>query len=101
MGRGGGGWEEETAEKEKWGPGLGKVEAKGEGERGKTDGPEGVERKVLGGAACGGAGGGLGGSGSDTMWSSSFKTSRVRHTGRELACKHGLEKGETEMVSSG
>ena len=39
-----GGWEEVTAEKEKWGSGLGKGEAKGEGEIGKTDGPEGMDR---------------------------------------------------------
>ena len=52
-GCGEGAWEEETAEKEKWGSGLGKGEAKGEGERGKTDGTEGRERKVWGGALCG------------------------------------------------
>ena len=46
-----GAWEEETAEKKKGGSGLGKGEAKGEGERGKTNGTEGVERKVLGGMA--------------------------------------------------
>ena len=44
MGGGEGVWEEATAEKEKRGSGLGKGEAKGEGERGKTDGPEGMER---------------------------------------------------------
>ena len=44
MGGGQGGWEEATAEKEKWGSGLGKAEAKGEGKKGKTDGTEGRER---------------------------------------------------------
>ena len=44
MGVGGGVWEEETAEKEKWGSGLGEEEEKGEGERGKTNGTEGWER---------------------------------------------------------
>ena len=44
MGEGDGVWEEATAEKEKWGSGLGKGEAKGEREMGKTDGPEGMER---------------------------------------------------------
>ena len=56
MGGGEGVWEEATAEKEKWGSGLGKGEAKGEGEMGKTDRPEGVDRKVLGGAPGGGRG---------------------------------------------
>ena len=85
-------WGEVTAEKEKWVSGLGKGEANGEGESGKTDGPEGVDREVLGGEACGGVGPVCGRSGTDTeIWSSSVRTSRVRQTGRELACKHGLE----------
>ena len=37
-------WEEAMAEKEKWGSGLREEEAKGEGERGKTNGTEGWER---------------------------------------------------------
>ena len=39
---------EAMAEKEKWGSGLGKGEANREEERGKTDGTQGWERKVLG-----------------------------------------------------
>ena len=42
-------WEEVTAEKEKWGSGSGKGEANGVEESGKTNEPEGAERKVLGG----------------------------------------------------
>ena len=49
-------WEEVTAENEKWGSVLRRGEAKVEGESWKTDGPAGVDRKVLGGAACGGMG---------------------------------------------
>ena len=100
-GGGGGVWEEVTAEKEKWGSGLRKGEANGEGESGKTDGPEGAERKVLSGVACGGVGSRHVRSGTDTeICSSSLMTSGVRHTGTELACKHGLGKGGAEMVSS-
>ena len=51
MGIGGGVWEEVMAEKEKWGSGLGEEEPKGEEERGKTNEPEGVMRKVSGGMA--------------------------------------------------
>ena len=83
------------------GAGVRKGRSEGKGERGKTDRPEGVERKVLGGKACGGVGHVCGRSGTDTeIWSSSVRTSRVRQTGRELACKHGVEKGETDKVSS-
>ena len=46
-------WEEQTAEKEKWGSGSGKGEAKGEQESGRTDEPEGVDRKVWGGQVGG------------------------------------------------
>ena len=44
IGGGEGVWEEAKAEKEKWGSGLGEEEAKGEEERGKTNGTEGWER---------------------------------------------------------
>ena len=94
-------WEEVTAEKEKWGSGLGKGEANGEGESGKTDGPEGVDRKVLGGAPGGGKGPKWGMSGTAIeRWSSSERTSWVGPSGGELACKHGLEKCETEVMRS-
>ena len=53
IGVGGGVWEEETAEKEKKGSGLGEEEEKGEGERGRTDGTEGWERYMPGGALGG------------------------------------------------
>ena len=53
IGVGGGVWEEAMAEKEKWGSGLGEEETKGEEERGKTDGTEGWERYVPGGAQGG------------------------------------------------
>ena len=89
------------AEKEKWGSGLGKGEAKGEGEMGKTDGPEGMDRKVLGGAPGGGRGPKWGKLGTATeRWLSSARTFWVGQTGGELACKHGLEKCETEVMSS-
>ena len=68
---------------------------------GKTDGPEGVDRKVLGGAPGGGRGPNWGRSGTAIeRWSSSVRTLWVGPNGGELACKHDLEKGETEVVSS-
>ena len=101
IGGGVGVWEEETAEKEKWGSGLGKGEANGEGENGKTDGPEGVDRKVLGGAPGGGRGPNWDMSGTAIeRWSSSERTLWVGPTGGELACKHGLEKCEKDVMSS-
>ena len=94
-------WEEVTAEKEKWGSRLRRGKANGKGESGRTDGPEGVDRKVLGGASWGRTGSKCGKSGTATeIWSSSVRTARVRPNGGELACKHGLEKGGTNTVSS-
>ena len=46
-------WEEVTAEKEKWGSGLGEEEQKGEEEMGRTVGTEGWERYVPVGAQGG------------------------------------------------
>ena len=78
-----------------------KGEAKGEGEMGKTDETEGVDRKVLGGAPGGGKGPKWGMSGTAIeRWSSSERTSWVGPSGGELACKHGLEKCETEVMRS-
>ena len=95
----GGGGGEETAEKEKWGSGLGRGEAKGVDESEKAIETDGVERKVLGGIACGGVGGGHVRSGTDTeIHSSSLMTSGVRHNGTVLACEHGLEKKNEQTV---
>ena len=53
IGMGEGVWEEVTAEKEKWGSGLGEEEQKGEEEMGRTVGTEGWERYVPVGAQGG------------------------------------------------
>ena len=52
-GCGKGAWEEETAEKEKWGSGSREGEANGVEESWQTDEPEGVESNVWGGKAGG------------------------------------------------